>query len=143
MKKFVYLMSFCLLGFLASASQGGTLNVKLHYTGSGTVDGGHKIFVIIFNTPDFASGGSAMPVAVKAATSKDETVTFSDLTDSTVYAAASYDPTGNYDGQSGPPPSGSSLGMYSKKPGTPSPINIPPGKTTTVTMTFDDSHKMP
>jgi len=143
MKKFVYLASFCLLGLLATASPGGTVNVKLHYTGSGTVDGGHKIFVFLFNSPDFVNGGSAMPVAVKAATSKDETVTLSNVADTTVYAAASYDPTGNYDGQSGPPPSGSSLGMYSKTPGTPSPINVPAGKTASASITFDDSHKMP
>jgi hypothetical protein len=118
------------------------LKVKLHYTGAGTVDEKHKIFVVLFDSPAFTSGG-AMPIAGKAATGKDETVTFSDVTTSPVYVAASYEPSGNYDGQSGPPPSGASLGMFSKTPGTPEPINIEPGKTVQVEVAFDDTHKMP
>ena len=70
-------------------------------------------------------------------------MTFADLTAATVYVVAAYDPAGNYDGQSGPPPSGSSMGMYSKTPGTAEPIKIDPGQTVTVELAFDDSFKMP
>ena len=41
------------------------------------------------------------------------------------------------------PPSGASMGMYSKTPGTPEPIKIEPGETVTVEVPFDDSFKMP
>src|ERR1700729_2023499 len=84
-----------------------TLKVKLHYTGSGTIDEKHKILLFLFDSPAFMQG-EAMPFAMKSATSKNETVTFSDVVKSPVYVTAVYDPAGSYDGQSGPPPSGSS-----------------------------------
>jgi len=153
MKKcFQFLFGLMLAGLLIKASEQGkpgdkatggrTLKVKLHYTGTGTVDEKHKIFVVLFDTPDFVKGG-AMPLDVQSATEKDATVTFTALQSSPVYAASSYDPSGGYDGQSGPPPSGASLGMYSKTPGTPEPINIEAGKTVQVEIAFDDKVKMP
>lgn len=119
-----------------------TLKVNVHYTGAGTVDEKHKIFVVVFDSPEFVKGG-VMPIAAQTATAKDEAVTFSDVATSPVYVATSYDPAGNYDGQSGPPPSGSSLGMYSRNPGTPEPIHIEAGKTAEVDVSFDDTVKMP
>ena len=126
-----------------SQSNGRTVKVKLHYTGNGTVDDKHKIFVVLFDSPDFSHGNGAMPLSVQSATGKNETVTFSDVSTSPVYGAASYDPTGNYDGQSGPPPSGASLGMYTKTPPKPEPIQVEPGKTVQVEITFNDTQKMP
>ncbi len=119
-----------------------TLKVTVHYKGSGDVDEKHKIFVVLFDSQDFVRGG-AMPIAMQATKSKDGTVTFADFTASPVYVATSYDPNGVYDGQSGPPPSGSSMGMYSKTAGKPDPINVEAGKTGEVEVTFDDSVKMP
>lgn len=118
-----------------------TLKVKLHYTGAGTVDDKHKIIVFMFDSPDFAQG-NAMPTGMQMAAAKDGTVTFS-ATASPVYVASVYDPTGGYDGQSGPPPSGSSLGMYTKEPPAPGPIAIEAGKTVEIDVSFDDSQKMP
>ena len=119
-----------------------TLKVKLHYTGSGTIDEKHKILVFLFDSPAFMQG-DAMPFAMKGATAKDETVTFSDVGKSPVYVTAVYDPTGGYDGQSGPPPSGASLGLYSKTPGQPVPVNLDEGKTVEIDLAFDDTTKMP
>ena len=119
-----------------------TLKIKLNYTGAGTVDAKHQIIIFLFDSPDFTSGG-IMPMASQSGTAKDATVTFTDLATSPVYAVAVFDPTGGYDGQSGPPPSGSSMGMYGKTPGTPDPIKIDPGKTTEVVLAFDDTAKMP
>jgi hypothetical protein len=119
-----------------------TLKVKLKYTGAGTVDAKHQIIVFVFDSPDFAQGG-IMPVAMKTAQAKDETVTVADLSTSPVYVAVVFDPTGNYDAQSGPPPSGATIGMYSKTPGTPEPIKIDPGKTVEIELAFDDTTKMP
>jgi hypothetical protein len=118
-----------------------TLEVKLNYTGAGKVDQNHKIFVFLFDTPDFMQG-NAMPIANQAATAKDQTLTFSGLSAATVYAVAAFDPKGGYDGMSGPPPAGSSLGMYSKEPGTPGAVNLEAGKTAHVDLAFDDTAKM-
>jgi hypothetical protein len=74
---------------------------------------------------------------------KDGTVTFSDIGSSPVYTAAIYDPKGEYDGASGPPPSGSSAGLYTKEPPKPAPISIDAGKTVEVDLPFDDTIKMP
>jgi Ca2+-binding RTX toxin-like protein len=123
-----------------SAQQGLTLQVQLHYTGSGTVDETHKIFVALWDSAGF-TGDSAPPVDVKAATSKNGSVTFTDVKKVPAYVSAAYDPTGKWDAQS-PPPSGSSLGMYSKAPPKPEPINITPGKAAKVTITFDDTQKV-
>jgi hypothetical protein len=119
-----------------------SLKVKLNYTGSGTVDDKHKILVFLFDSPEFTNG-NAMPIAMKAGAAKDETVTFDDTGKSPIYIAAVYDPTGGYDGQSGPPPSGSSLGMYTKAPPAPEPVEIETGKTVEVQLPFDDTSKMP
>jgi hypothetical protein len=149
MKKSAYLAAGLLIlafGFQFGKAQDKaaprSLKVKLHYTGSGTVDDKHKIQVFMFDSPDFTQG-NAMPTGTKIAASKDETVTFGDIAGSPVYIVAVYDPTGGYDGESGPPPSGSSLGMYSKEPPAPAPINIDPGKTAEIELPFDDAVKMP
>jgi hypothetical protein len=55
--------------------------------------------------------------------------------------SAVYDPSGQWDAQS-QPPEGSSLGLYSKTPGTPEPIDLKPGKTVSIELAFDDSVKM-
>jgi hypothetical protein len=149
MKKTIYLAAGLLI--LASGFQFGraqdkaatrTLKVKVNYTGSGTVDDKHKIQVFLFDSPDFVQG-NAMPTGMQMTASKDGTVTFSDIAGSPVYTAAIYDPTGGYDGQSGPPPSGSSAGLYTKEPPKPAPINIDAGKTVEIDLPFDDSTKMP
>jgi len=118
-----------------------TLKVKLNYTGAGTVDEKHKIFLFLFDTPDFTQG-NAMPIGFQQAAAKDVTVAFEGLASSPVFVTAAYDPSGQYEGMSAPP-SGASMGMYSKTPGTPEPIKIEPGETVTVELAFDDSFKMP
>jgi hypothetical protein len=119
-----------------------TLKVKLKYTGSGTVDEKHRIFVFLFDTPDFIKGENAMPIAFGSGAAKDATVTVSDIATSPVYLIAIYDPTGAYEGMS-KPPSGASLAIYGKTPGEPGPIAIEAGKTTEIDVPFDDTIKMP
>jgi hypothetical protein len=152
MKKFAGLVLGTLaVAFLAGAQQqekpkeppkSRTLKVKLNYTGTGTVDDKHKIFVFLFDSPDFTQGG-VMPIGSMPASSKNETVKFDDTGKSPVYVTTVYDPSGAYDGMSGPPPSGASLGMYSKTPGTPEPVTIDEGKTVEIELAFDDTAKMP
>ena len=119
----------------------GSLRVKVHYKGSGAVDEKHKILVFLFDSPEFAHGG-VMPFAVMSTNSRDGTVTFEDVAKSPVYVGSVYDPSGNYAEQQGPPPAGASLGMYSKTPGEPAPVNIGAGKTVSVEVPFDDTVKM-
>ncbi len=142
MKRLLVISGVLLLGaLLAPAQQGLTLQVQMHYTGSGTVDETHKIYVALWDSADFVDHG-APPIAVKSTTSKNGTVTFSDIQKSPVYVSAAYDPTGQWDAQS-EPPKGSSFGMYSKAPPKPEAINIAPGKAVKVTISFDDSNKAP
>jgi len=129
-------------GFAQEKAKSRTLKVKLNYTGSGPVDDKHRIIVFLFDSPDFTQGG-VMPFAEKDGAAKDAVVTFSDLDRSPVYVSCVYDPTGGYDGQSGPPPSGSSLGMYTTEPPAPGAVKIDEGKTAEIALPFDDSFKMP
>lgn len=124
-----------------------TIQVEINYTGTGTVDASHKIYVALWDSSDLST---ARPVAVQSLDSKNGTVTFSDVQKVPAYVSTAYDPTGAWDAQS-PPPSGSSLGLYSKNPPKayskdppqPEPIDVAAGKTVKVRIAFDDSIKVP
>ena len=124
---------------VAQTNAGRTIQVDINYTGSGTVNASHKIYVALWDSPDFTTGP---PAAVKSLDSKKGTVTFSDVQRAPVYVTTAYDPTGAWDAQS-PPPSGSSLGMYTKNPPKPEPVDVAPGNTGKAGITFDDSVKVP
>ncbi len=100
---------------------GATLRVRVNYTGAGTVDADHRIFVVLWDSPDFVKPGanSLRPFAIEPVTSKSATATFRDVEKNPVYVSMAYDPTGKWDAKS-PPPAGSSLGVYAKEPGVPS-----------------------
>jgi len=149
MKKSFYVAAALLIlasGFQSARAQDKaatrTLKVTVKYTGAGPVDDKHKIQVFLFDSPDFMQG-NAMPTGMQMTATKGGTVTFSDISGSPVYAAAIYDPKGEYDGASGPPPSGSSAGLYTKEPPKPGPIAIDACKTVEVDLPFDDTIKMP
>ena len=116
-----------------------TIQVDINYTGSGTVNANHKIYVALWDSLDMSSGP---PVAVLSVNSKQGAVTFSDVQRVPAYISTAFDPKGAWDAQS-PPPSGASLGMYSKNPPKPEPIDVAPGKTVKVAIRFDDSAKVP
>ena len=105
------------------------------------MDATHKIFVALWDSAAFTGDSGGPPMAVQSTTSKNGTVTFTEVQKTPVYASAAYDPTGAWDAQS-PPPKGSSIGMHSKAPPTPDPINLVPGKTAKATITFDDKTKV-
>ena len=128
---------------LQAQDKGGTIRVQINYTGTGTVDQDHKIYVALWDSPDFAKPGTQMmPVAVKFVASKNGIVSFTDVKKTPAYVSAAYDPTGKWDGQSGPPPTGSPIGMASDAPPTPKAIDAGPGKSAKATIKFDDSQKM-
>ena len=155
MQSYLKLCGSLVLGLLAIAwpqansqesGTGGTLEVRINYSGSGTVDENHKIYVALWDSPDFVKEGSeggVMPVEVKSVSSKDGTVIFTGVGKSPAYVSAVYDPSGQWDAQSGPPPTGSSLGLYSKTPGKPEPVKIESGKKASIELSFDDSVKIP
>ena len=116
-----------------------TIQVDIDYTGSGIVNASHKIYVALWDSSDMSGGP---PVAVQSLNSKKGTVTFSDVQRVPAFVSAAYDPTGNWAAQS-PPPAGSSLGMYSNNPPKPQAIDVAPGKAVKVSITFDDSVKVP
>jgi hypothetical protein len=97
--------------------------------------------VVLWDSPDFVTG-QAMPVELQSSTDKRGTVKFSNVQKIPAYVSVAYDPTGEWDAQSGPPPEGTSLGLYSKTPGKPEPIDIKPGTTASIELLFDDSIKM-
>jgi len=122
-----------------TSADGRTIQVEINYTGSGTVNASHKIFVALWESSDFSGGP---PADVESVDSKKGTVTFQTVRRVPAYVTAAFDPTGAWDAQS-PPPSGSSLGMYTKNPPNPEPIDVAPGKTAKVSITFDDSIRVP
>jgi hypothetical protein len=132
-------LGLLLFGACAFSQNGRTIQVDVTYTGSGTVDANHKIYVALWDSAEMNAGP---PAAVKSIASKKGTVTFTDVQKAPAYVSTAYDPTGHWDAQS-PPPSGSSLGMYSAKIPTPDPIDVAPGKTAKVKVTFDDTNKVP
>jgi hypothetical protein len=140
--------SFIASGLLSSvtmanafAAKGSTLQVRVTYAGSGTVDDAHKLYVALWDTPDFVKDASGtMPIALKFVTAKSAAAEFADLDKSPVYLSMAFDPSGKWDAQS-EPPSGTSLGLYSTEPGVPAPVQLEQGKTTKIEATLDDSYK--
>ena len=141
MKRRTFVVSgAALVSALATQTGGSKLIVQVSYTGSGKVDGSHKVYVALWDNPDFIKSSASPPIAAKGVTSKSAAAEFDDVQKNPVYVSMAYDPTGKWDAMS-PPPAGSSLGLYAKEPGTPAPIQLQPGKTTKISATFDDSFK--
>lgn len=129
------------IGLPQNANASTKLKVAVHYSGAGTVDQQHKIYVVLWDSPDFMKSHDTVPSAIQPTSSKNGVVTFDSVNKTPAYVSAAYDPSGQWDAQS-PPPEGSSLGLYSKTPGTPEPVDLQPGKTILVQLPFDDSVKM-
>lgn len=133
--------ALALSSFAVAAEATKTLNVKLSYTGEGTVDEKHKIYVFLFDSPDFASG-SVAPIVTGSAAAKKMDVKFEQVQASPVYVVVVFDPKGEYEAMSAPP-SGSSISVYSKSGGAPEPVKLEDGKPVDIDLAFDDSNKMP
>lgn len=110
-------------------SKGSTLQVHVNYTAAGTVDDAHKLYVALWDTPDFVKDGASgtTPIAMKFVTDKSEVAEFTDLDRNPVFLSMAFDPRGKWDAQSDPP-SGTSLGLYSTEPGVPAPIQLDAGR---------------
>jgi hypothetical protein len=124
-------------------SKGSTLEVRATYAGSGTVDDAHRFYVAVWDTPDFVKDGSSKPITTARVMSKSGTLTFNYLQKTPVFISMAYDATGKWTDPSSDVPSGTSLGLYSKEPGVPSPVELEPEKTTKISAELDDSYQKP
>ncbi len=121
--------------------QEGTLKLTIKYTGSeGQVDQTHKILIFVFDSPDIGSG-QTMPIKFETVAENGGTLSMT-FTVTPVYLAAVYDKPGGYE-LTGPPASGCPATIYTKDTQGPAPIAIEPGKTTEISMEFDDSIRVP
>jgi hypothetical protein len=130
------------LGFAAhpgaAAPEGGQLKVTVKYKGAGKVDAAHQVIVWAFSTPQIDA--SSIPVATQSVTSDGGSASFTGLP-KVVYLAAAFNEKGDYDGTSGPPPSGTPVVIYGDG-GTAKAVDTG-APDAAVTITFDDSVRMP
>jgi hypothetical protein len=120
------------------ALRAGDLTVTASYSGKGNVDATHEIWVFLFDTPNVNSG--SQPVATQALTKNGGVATFKNVAQDTVYILMAYDDKGTYDGNAGPPPAGTPVGMYTKDGKVPAPVK--PGPGAKIKTAFDDSRRM-
>ena len=118
------------------------LEVQVSYNGSGPVDKAHKVYIVLWDNPNFVTEeGGAPPIGLQGVSSKSASVQFDNVEANPVYVSMVYDPSGTWDAAS-PPPSGSSLGFYATEPGKPAQVKLEAGKITKISASFDDSIKM-
>jgi hypothetical protein len=124
-----------------AAPKESVLKLKVTYKGAeGAVDETHKIWIFVFDQPEFQNG-NVMPINAGSIAANGGVASFT-LYQSPVYIVVAYDKPGDYD-FTGPPASGCPVGMYTKEPPAPAPIALEPGKDTEVEMEFDDTVRMP
>ncbi len=117
----------------------GDVAVTVTYKGKGPVDQTHEIWVFLFDSAELGPG--ARPIATEVVRKNGGTATFANVAQSPVYVRIAYDEKGDYDGFSGPPPSGTPLGMYSKDAKTIAPVT--PGPGAKIKVVFSDSFRHP
>lgn len=120
------------------------LQVVVKYTGAGQVDSAHKLYVVLWDSPDFVKDDyhGPNPFAVKPTEAKNGMVTFDQVAKKTVYVSLAYDPSGKWQGDV-EPPAGASLGFYGMEAGKPMAVDLKPGKTVKILAPLDDSYKNP
>ena len=121
------------------AADATSVNVTVKYTGAGTVDDNHRIWVWLFDNPTI--GPDSIPIGEQSISKNGGMATFSTTT-TQVYIAIAYDEKGGFAGQA-PPPSGSPVALYGMSGPNGQPQAVTPGAKGTVTVTFDDSQRMP
>jgi hypothetical protein len=115
----------------------GELAVTITYKGAGDVKPGNEVSIFLFDTPTI--NAESNPIGMQTVEKNSGVATFTNLPP-TVYIAVVYDEKGVYD-QQGPPPSGTPTKIHSGTDGV--AIGVPTGKDKKVTVTFDDTVRMP
>ena len=118
-------------------SQDSSVRVIVKYTGKGSVDESHRVWLWLFDSPNFGPG--SMPIAELSVGKNGDTVTFGSVAAAKVWIAAAYDEHGAMSG-SAPPPSGTPVGIYASTTGAPE--GVKPGDKPAI-LTFDDSQRIP
>jgi hypothetical protein len=131
------------LGASSNVSSGtrltaGTVKVTVNYKGKGTVDATHKLWVWIFDTPNIGAG--TMPIDQIALDANGTDAVFNNVAPAQVWIAVAFDESGLMTGNE-PPPTGSPISVYMAAGAGPSPVT--PGDNAVVSLTFDDSMRMP
>jgi hypothetical protein len=116
----------------------GTVKVTVNYKGKGTVDATHKLWVWIFDTPNIGAG--SQPIDQIALDKNGADAVFNNVAPGQVWIAVAFDQQGLMTGNE-PPPSGSPISLHMGENGAPMPVT--PGDKAMVTITFDDTMKMP
>ena len=114
----------------------GDVNVTVKYTGKGTVDASHRIWVWLFTSPDIGPG--AIPIAEASIDKNGGVASFANVGADQVWIAIAFDEAGGFAGAA-PPPSGSPITLYTDAKG---PAAVTPGAAGKVTVAFDDSQRM-
>ena len=115
----------------------GNVKVTVQYKGKGTVDSSHKIWVWLFDTPNISA--QSQPIDQVALDKNGADAVFQNVVPGQVWLAAAFDEQDAMTGNE-PPPSGTPITMWTKD-GAPSAIT--PGEKAILTLTFDDSMRMP
>jgi len=115
----------------------GDVKVTVKYAGKGTVDSNHRLWIWLFDTPDISAGG--IPIAEMSLDANGTSATFANVAQEKVWIAVAFDEHGGFAG-SAPPPSGSPVTLYVEKG---APASVTPGPDTAVSVTFDDTRRMP
>lgn len=116
----------------------GTVKVTVHYKGKGTVDATHKLWVWIFDTPNIGAG--SQPIDQVALDVNGADAVFQNVAPGQVWIAVAFDEQGVMTGNE-PPPSGSPISVHMDATGVPGAVT--PGDKALVTLTFDDTMRMP
>jgi hypothetical protein len=135
-------LSASLLAGQAGPAQTGKLAISVEYTGKGTVDTEHRLWIWVFDNPDSSTWPDSTPLAVAMLTENGATYKFSGLPKQ-VYFGAAYDEAGGYDGTAGPPPAGTPISVYGMAEGGMAKAVDTGGDDAAVKATFDDSFRMP
>lgn len=120
-----------------TAAASGDIAVVVNYTGKGAVDAAHEVLVFLFDNPTIDN--DSRPMNMQAAQKNGETVTFKGVT-APVYICVVYNETGNYHGNSGPPPAGTPFAIYAKDAKSP-PTAVTPGGKAPVKVSFSDARR--
>jgi hypothetical protein len=113
------------------------VKVTVDYKGKGTVDGSHRVWVWLFDTPEI--GPNSMPIAETSVEKNGEVAVF-EVGNERVWIAVAYDERGVMTGNA-PPAPGSPVGIFSSSTGAPEAVIA--GAKAVVVVTFDDSIRMP
>jgi len=115
------------------------LAVTVTYTGKGPVDAGHAILLFLFADPNI--GPASQPLGPpETAVKNGATVTFKNVLTKPVYVVAVYNEKGDYNGQGGPPPAGTPIGLYAKDAKSP-PTPVTPGPKAAIKLSFSDAKR--